>query len=238
MEKQPAYVLHSRNYRESSALVDLFTPEYGLIRCIGRGIKKQISKGHTLQPFTPYEISFHGQSDLKTLEYFEPSNIPIILRGDALFSGFYVNEVLIRALRSEADVEAEQLFDAYENVLLKLNTNVELTLRLFELTLLEHMGQSYEWGMDFKTGLDIEPNAHYGFFPEQGMSRVSKAYAEKQPNMCFLGLDLIHLANCCLDHPSTLNMSKRLLRLALKPIIGFKPLQARELLKKFREIGS
>jgi len=235
MIKQTAYVLHSRPYRETSAMVDFFTPDYGLIRCIARGVKKNMSQGQSLQPFVQYQIFFHGDSGLKNLDKYESQSLPLSLQGDALFSGFYVNEVLLRALRTDAEIEAESLFETYEAALQNLqNENLELALRAFELTLLEHMGQSYEWNMDFKSADYVEPDCHYGFFVEQGMSRVSHIYASKNPNNCFYGEYLINLANGDISEPKTLKMAKRLLRLALKPIIGYKPIQARELIKQYK----
>ena len=237
MIKQSAYVLHSRPYRETSALVDFFTPDYGLVRCVARGVKKNMSQGQSLQPFIHYQIFFHGDSGLKNLDKYESQSMPIPLKGDALFSGFYVNEVIHRALRSDAEIEAELLFDAYEQALMSLQgEHIEHSLRTFELTLLEHMGQSYEWNFDFKTADLVEPDVHYGFFVEQGMSRVSHIYASKNPNNCFYGEDLLNLSNGDLTQPSTLKMAKRLLRVALRPIIGYKPIQARELLKQYKHL--
>lgn len=237
MIKQPAYVLHSRPYRETSAMVDLFTPDYGLVRCIARGVKKTMSQGQALQPFIEYQIFFHGDSGLKNLDKYESQGLPLALKGDALFSGFYVNEVILRALRTDAEVEAEYLYEAYEGALHNLqNQQLELALRTFEITLLEHMGQSYEWDMDFKTADYVEDDCHYGFFVEQGMSRVSHIYAAKNPNNCFYGQDLKRLAQGDISAASTLKMCKRLLRLALKPIIGYKPIQARELLKQYKHL--
>jgi len=238
MEKQRAYVLHSRPYRETSAMVDFFTPDHGLIRCIARGVKKKMSQGQSLQPFIEYQVFFHGDSDLKQLDQYESQSLPITLKGNALFSGFYINEVLQRALRSEADLEAELLFEAYEAALINLTgENLETSLRHFELTLLEHMGQSYEWALDFRSGNVVEEDAYYGFYDEQGMTRVGKGYVNKNPNICFKGSELLSLSQGELQLPATLKMAKRLLRLALRPIIGYKPIQARELLKQFHQIS-
>ncbi len=238
MEKQRAYVLHSRPYRETSAMVDFFTPDHGLMRCIARGIKKKMSQGQSLQPFIEYQVFFHGDSDLKQLDQYESQSLPIILKGNALFSGFYINEVLQRALRSDADLEAELLFEAYEAALINLTgDNLEYSLRQFELTLLEHMGQSYEWALDFRDGNMVDEGAYYGFYAEQGMTRVSQGYVKKNPNACFKGSELLSLARGDLQLPTTLKMAKRLLRLALRPIIGYKPIQARELLKQFHQIS-
>lgn len=237
MLKQPAYVLHSRPYRETSALVDLFTPEYGLIRCMARGVKKKLGQGQSLQPFVRYEVFFHGDGDLKNLDKYEPQDLPIGLQGDTLFSGFYINELVLRALGKDADVEDELLFEAYEQALHHLNdASVEYCLRHFEIILLEHLGQSYEWDFDFRDASPVEADRYYGFFVEQGMASVSHIYAGKNPQLCFYGEDLIRLANHDLTQVSTLKMAKRLLRLALRPIIGYKPIQARELLKQFKSL--
>lgn len=238
MIKQAAYVLHSRPYRESSAMVDLLTPDYGLIRCIARGVKKTMNQGQALQPFVEYQIFFHGDTGLKNLDKYESQTLPLALQGDALFSGFYVNEVILRALRSDAEVEAEYLYEAYAGALQSLQQqHLEQALRVFEITLLEHMGQSYEWDIDFKTADQVEDDSHYGFFVEQGMSRVSHIYAAKNPHNCFYGQDLKYLAQGDVSRASTLKMCKRLLRLALRPIIGYKPIQARELLKQYKHLS-
>lgn len=239
MIKQNAYVLHVRPYKETSALVDLLTPDNGLIRCMARGVKKNIIQGQSLQPFVKYNIIFNGDSDLKTLTHFESMSLPLALKGDALFSGFYINEIILRALRSEADIEDEALFNAYEAALVSLNNErLEPCLRMFEITLLQHLGQDYLWDMDFKSMQRVVDDAYYGFFIEQGMAKVSSVYALSHPKFCFLGADLIKLSEFELKDPSTLKMAKRLLRLALRPIIGYKPIQARELMKQYKSLSS
>lgn len=239
MIKQRAYLLHSRPYKETSALVDFFTPDYGHIRCMARGVKKANKHQQPLQPFTLYTIFFHGDSGLKNLDKFEASSLPLSLSGNPLFSGFYINEVLLRALRSDAEVESQSLFDAYEDVLASLNSeSLELSLRLFELSLLEHMGQQYEWALDFRTESVVEDDAFYGFFVEQGMARVSQKYAQSNPNAVFRGHELKALSHGELLDENVLKMCKRLFRLALRPIIGYKPIQARELLKQFQQLDA
>lgn len=239
MIKQKAYVLHVRPYKETSALVDLFTPDYGLIRCMARGIKRNIIQGQSLQPFINYSIFFTGDTDLKTLNSFESISLPLALQGDAMFSGFYVNEVILRALRSETDIDSELLFESYEAALVSLNNDsLEVALRVFEITLLEHLGQNYQWDMDFKTGEVVDGESYYGFFVEQGMARVSNVYVQKNPNSCFLGEDLSLLAAYNFQNNRTLKMAKRLLRLALRPIIGYKPIQARELIKQYKSLNT
>ena len=104
----PAFVLHSRPYKESSALVDLFTPQ-GRLRAVLRSARGK--SGSQARPFLPLEIELRGKGELKTLSRLEPNGIPNLLHGDVLFSGLYLNELLIRLLPAQ-DPQPE-LFEHY-----------------------------------------------------------------------------------------------------------------------------
>ena len=95
---QPAYVLHSRSYKESSSLVDLLTPQ-GRTRAVLRGARGKA--GSLVRPFIPLELELRGRSELKTVARLEAAGTPNMLSGDALFSGLYLNELLIRLLPAE-----------------------------------------------------------------------------------------------------------------------------------------
>ena len=74
MSAQAAYVLHSRAYRESSALVDIFTPA-GRSRAVLRGARGRA--GTLARPFIPLEIALRGRGELKTVSHLEAAGIPI-----------------------------------------------------------------------------------------------------------------------------------------------------------------
>ncbi len=95
---QAAYVLHSRPYKETSALVDFFTP-LGRLRAVLRGARGKA--GALARPFVPLEVELRGRGELKTVVRLEPTGIPNLLNGQALFSGLYLNELLIRLLPAE-----------------------------------------------------------------------------------------------------------------------------------------
>ena len=48
---QEGFVLHTRAYRETSALVDVFTKEYGVVRLVARGIKRKSSNKTNITQF-------------------------------------------------------------------------------------------------------------------------------------------------------------------------------------------
>jgi len=96
---QPAFVLHRRPYRETSFIVELFTPDYGRIAAVARGIRKTRSRTAAwLQPFVPLFVSCYGKGELLTLNQVEANGFLHVLTGKNLRCGFYLNELLMRLL--------------------------------------------------------------------------------------------------------------------------------------------
>src|SRR5690625_6002851 len=68
VDLQPAYVLHTRPYRDTSMLVDLFTPEHGRVALVAKGVRTGKSRRRALlNPFTALLVSFQGRGGLKLL---------------------------------------------------------------------------------------------------------------------------------------------------------------------------
>jgi DNA repair protein RecO (recombination protein O) len=98
-EMHLAFLLHRRDYRETSALADFFTVEHGVISGVVKGARGSIkSQRLPLQPFICLSISWQGHHDLKTIKSVEAVNNAPLLSGAQLFCGLYVNELLLRLL--------------------------------------------------------------------------------------------------------------------------------------------
>ncbi|MBT8112978.1 MAG: recombination protein O N-terminal domain-containing protein, partial [Gammaproteobacteria bacterium] len=69
VQLQQAYCLHARRYRESSRIVEMLTPEHGLVSCLGHSSKKKNSSVDLL--FTPLLVSWSGRGELFTLTHVE-----------------------------------------------------------------------------------------------------------------------------------------------------------------------
>ena len=82
------YLIHHRKYRERSHIVHLFTQEYGRVD----GILRQMPPPQ----YQPIRLQASGKSELKNFTKLEIVNQPIFFFGDAFFSGFYLNEILLR----------------------------------------------------------------------------------------------------------------------------------------------
>lgn len=227
---QPAYILHTRNYRDSSLLIEALTRDFGRVSAVLRGAKSggkaaQQKRG-LVQLFVPLLISLQGKTDLKTLTHLEAEKKTIVLEGKQLFSAMYVNELLTRLLQHYQPQSG--LFTLYQWVLESLQATdfIDVVLRRFELQLLELLGYGLSLDTDVSTGEPIKAGVIYNFFPEYGLQETNVNTVEA--NCQFRGEDLLALQNNDFNL-DVRRASKRLCRLALQPHIGTKPLKSREL---------
>ena len=94
VDLQPAYILHSRPYRDTSLLIDFLTPDFGRVTAVARGVRKtKTPKRQLLNPFNRLLICWQGKSDMKLLTSFESDNHFLTLIANHLYSGFYLNEL-------------------------------------------------------------------------------------------------------------------------------------------------
>lgn len=226
---EPAYVLHRWPFQDSSLLVELLTKEHGRYRVVAKGARRPKSQWRAiLQPFTPLCVATQGRHELQTLRYAEASASAIALYGNALYSGFYLNELLQRLTSNYQPVDG--LFDDYENALKALAEprSIEPILREFEWRLLCHLGHGFDWFADTE-GDPISADRHYRFTAEQGFMPVDDAL----PGY-YSGSTLQSLGAFELDDPQLLNSIKQIMRQALAPYLGDKPLRSRELFAQLK----
>ena len=234
IDGEPAFVLHTRAYRETSQLVDLFTRHYGRLRVVARGFRRPKTGGRVLEPFIPLVVGWSGKGELKNLVSAEPSGHPLLLTGNHLFSGFYLNELILRLL---ADHDPhETLFDSYLEVIARLSggEEIEPTLRIFEYSLLDEIGYGLVLDSTIDAGNAVEPDSWYWFDPSTGVSERTFMDKEKsQPNW-FRGSELLAIAAGEYTAPTSAKSAKRLMRLAIQSLLGDKPLRSRELFVRDR----
>lgn len=222
----PAFVLHSRPYRDTSALVDLLTLHQGLQRVVWRGARKPRG-GVSPQPFVPLLVGLSGRGELKTLTQAEAAGTYLPLQGDSLFSGLYLNELLVRTLA--AGDPQTLLFAAYQSALQALagTTSVEPVLRQFEWQLLDIMGYGFSLTED-ASGAAIEADATYVWQAEEGLLRLADARpGDGRPGLP--GIGLLAMARADWEAPQALRTAKNLMRQALAIHLGGRPLVSRQL---------
>jgi DNA repair protein RecO (recombination protein O) len=180
-----AYVLHRYDWSESSLILDLFTRDQGRLAVVAKGAKRPYSQLRSvLLPFQKINIvlgkapkNHEGDSDIaphevQTLRGAEWAGGMAMLTGSGLFSGFYLNELLMKLLARQDPHLA--LFDAYAATLPSLSLTeekkVQAALRAFELTLLKQLGLLPDLSLHTTTQQPLQTHLHYNVQPEAGVS--------------------------------------------------------------------
>lgn len=233
---QPAHVLHRRAYRETSFLVDLFTQEYGRVSLIARGVKK--AKNATqgiLQPFIPLSVSWSGKGDLMTLTHVEVDGDILPLRGDCLFAGFYLNELMMCLLQKW--VEHTGLYNKYTETIRFLQSGMldESTLRSFEMSLFHELGYGLFPNTADSLHNMLAEDDYYRFIPEQGFLICQSGEVTSETSNIFSGKSLLAIAQEKWDDSACLRDAKRLSRIVLAPLIGSRTIHSRRLFMPLEE---
>ncbi len=234
IELQPAYILHSRPFRDSSLILDFLTPDYGRISAISRGGRSGKSKTKSLlQPFTPVLVSLSGKSELKSLRSIELRYSLPMLKGERLFSALYMNEIIVRLFQShEADPD---FFQDYEQALARLGNQEqpEPVLRNFELSLLEALGYGVDFSAEAHSHQPVLPDDWYYFQEESGFIRVQDQAVHGEAvtagNNVFTGRDLLNIHDRNFSEDSTRRTAKLVIRGILANHLGSAPLRSRSL---------
>lgn len=145
---QPAYVLHSYDWSESSLVLELFTRSLGRVAVVAKGAKRPYSQLRcVLLPFQQLLVGISQKpagdgQDVGTLRSAEWAGGPAMPTGNALLAGFYLNELILRSLLRHDPHPV--LYDLYAATLAGLQPDDEAqtqaVLRAFELKLLRELG--------------------------------------------------------------------------------------------------
>ena len=174
-----AYVLHRYDWSESSLILDLFTREQGRLAVAAKGAKKPFSQMRSvLLPFQRIQVSLGRQpagvevrevDTLKSAEWHGGHGMPA---GAALFSGFYLNELLMKLLARHDPHPL--LFDAYAATVAVLagpgdDTATQSALRAFEIVLLKEIGLLPELGIETATRRPVAADRRYLVLADAGV---------------------------------------------------------------------
>jgi DNA repair protein RecO (recombination protein O) len=169
---EPAFVLHRYDWSESSLILEVFTRHQGRVALVAKGAKRPSSNFRpVLLPLQPLRVAFGGDTEIRTLKGAEWVGGQVMPTGDALLSGYYLNELLLRLLAR--DDAHPQLFDAYALAVAVLASEhgeaLEPALRAFELLLLREIGLLPSLDLQTLTLAPLEAQARYSLVPEAGL---------------------------------------------------------------------
>ena len=226
--EQPAFVLHSYPYRETSLIIDVLSRDHGRVALVAKGAKRPHSalRG-VLQTFQPLALSWTGKGEVRTLTGAEWVGGMLPLTGDALLCGFYVNELLVKFLARE-DPHPE-LFRHYVVTLTRLAHDEPpvQVLRSFERVLLRETGYALALNrtVNRKT---VVAEGRYVFDPERGVREASDEWPAQWPVLS--GQTLLDMEEDDYHRPQTVAQSKALMRFLLNTYLGGTPLATRQIL--------
>lgn len=171
---EPAFILHTRPYRETSLIVEAFSRNHGRLGVVAKGARNPKSRLRALLlPFQPLLLSWSGKGDLALLTGAEAVGTARQLVGKNRYAAFYLNELLMRLLhRHDAHPE---LFDRYSAALEDLHENdaVQDSLRIFEKHLLAGIGYAMILDHDAGSGQPLKPDQVYEYLPERGPELIA-----------------------------------------------------------------
>lgn len=246
-DRQPAYVLHRRPYRESSALVELLTRDFGRVGAVVRGVRRSPRSTLDIEPFSQIGVTWRGRGELVTVSRSE-TLARRNLTGDALFAGLYINELLVKTLGREEPVTA--LFDHYEAVIGSLAqartaavdgaavvpspgelgraSHMEPALRTFERRLLDELGYGIAFDLDLASGRPIERDKQYRIVDGEGFTEAG-AKTDASPELLFSGRQIAAMDAGDYDDRAVRQAAKMILRRAIALRLNGKPLNTRSL---------
>jgi len=180
---EPAYILHSYDWSESSLILEALTRQYGRMTLVAKGVKKPTSNFRpVLLPLQPLRLTWtvtgQGEGDIHPLRGAEWAGGHVMPTGQALLSGLYLNELLLRLLgREDAHIA---LFDTYVGVVRALacvqpnqagrnEEALEPILRTFELLLLRELGLLPALDRETATAAPLAKQVHYTLVAEGGL---------------------------------------------------------------------
>lgn len=236
VDGQPAYVLHTYPFRETSLIVEVFSRDFGRMALLARGARRPRSaiRG-LLMAFQPLEIAWAGKGEVLTLMKAEWQGGQPLLAGEALFCGYYLNELLMHLLPREDP--HERLFERYAEMLARLAVDPqgrvrEADLRRFEKALLQELGYGLTLNHD-SDGAPLVPDAHYTYRMEQGPVRLEHEAGAAQ---VVSGKTLLDLEADDFSDPRSRQEAKALMRTLMAYYLAGKELETRKIFKELQEL--
>ncbi|MTW21741.1 DNA repair protein RecO [Allochromatium palmeri] len=225
-----AFVLHRRAHGNTSLLLEILGAGQGRFAAIAKGARRpRQTASALLQPFQPLWLAMSGRGEVRTLTTIEEAGAAIPLQGAALLAGFYLNELLLRMLARHDP--HDPLFVFYQSTLSRLaeDGDLESPLRCFERHVLAELGYGLMLDRVVDDGVPVLTEASYVYERERGPRYPSDlVYGPR-----ISGATLLALAD---DQPLVGDQrreARTLLRYVLEPHLGTRPLQSRELYRRW-----
>jgi DNA repair protein RecO (recombination protein O) len=233
VEQEPAFVLHSWPYKETSLVVEVVSRRRGRLGLLARGARRARSAMRgVLLAFHPLRLTWTASAELGTLIAAEWAGGQRSLAGTALMCGFYLNELLLRLLPREDP--HENLFDAYAASLEDLSTgrSQAAVLRSFERRLLAELGYAPVLDRDAASGAAIDAGKTYAYEAERGPVETRRESGES----VISGKTLLDMAADNYESARTRDEARRLMRVLIGERLSGQSLHTRAVLSELQDL--
>ncbi|MBN8714905.1 MAG: DNA repair protein RecO [Xanthomonadales bacterium] len=217
IEQQPAFVLHSRPYRETSLLLELLTRDHGRLGVVARSVRGERARLRRalLEPFESIVVGLWRRGELATLTTIERTATSTSLTGQAVLAGLYLNELVVRLTGRDDPLPA--LYGAYSDTVRRLSTGEPMawTLRRFERDLLQAIGYALPLQHEVESGRALDPAGYYRYGLGEGLVRCAASDPE-----ALRGCDLLALAADSMPDAEAAPALRKLMRRVIRFHLG------------------
>ncbi|MFT5656946.1 MAG: DNA repair protein RecO (recombination protein O) [Gammaproteobacteria bacterium] len=220
---QPAYLLHRRDWQNTSLILDLLTSDFGRVSVLAKGSKSSKSKS-LYQPFTRLSVSWSGKQALKTLVGIEGVSLPVA--ESSYLPLLYINE-LVSAFLPHQESNGE-LYYLYESLLQKIELD-DADLREFEKELMRILGFLPDISVEARTREAIDTDRSYQFIASEGFVKCGI-----DDNHAIDGASVIAWNEKHYESRAVLQMSKIVMRSVIDFNLQGKQLKSRDIYRQIK----
>jgi DNA repair protein RecO (recombination protein O) len=237
---EPAFILHRYDWSESSVIVEVLTEHHGRVALVAKGAKRPASNFRPiLLPMQPLRLTYTGDEQVRTLKSAEWVGGYAMPSGNALLSGFYLNELMMRLLvRDDPQAAIYKLYAQTVQVVAQASNLQAPALRAFELLLLQQMGWLPDLSMDTQTQCGLQPDSAYKLNVDAGLQQVlptESNYIRGADWLQLVNLDFAALINLLANNAPLAQALKSQLRTLLNYHAG-RPLQTPLMLTTLQQL--
>ena len=228
------FILHTRPYKETSFLVDVFSKDHGRIKCIAKGYRSSSRKkiSGKLSLFMEYQFLLRGKGELKVISSSEEIGDAVHFGGERLFVGLYLNELLFHFL---ADYDpCSKIYVKYHELLKSLDSGNSYSpiLRRFELLMLDELGYGLVLDSEYESGQPVVMSKNYKYIFGLGVTSILNRSEEGN---FFSGEELLGIYNNEFNDLLIDRAARRLLRGVFDFYLEGKQMNSRELYRQYLE---
>tara|TARA_B100000965_G_scaffold406592_1_gene446382 strand:+ start:715 stop:1389 length:675 start_codon:yes stop_codon:yes gene_type:complete len=214
---ESSFIIHSRDYGETSVIYDVLTENYGFMSVLAKGIKKK-KDGLLLLPFRELLLSY-TKANLPLLVKHEVSNDYSKINRNFMLYGLYYNELIYRLVPKNEPLKS--MYSLYKSQLNYMVSDIDVSVASlrFEYLFLKEIGYGLSLSDELNGRLNDNDTYYYDF-----NSGFKKSYNNTNDKIC--GTSLLNLANNNFSKIKDVKVLRQIIREVFKKLLNNKSLKS------------